>query len=472
MDPNLKDVLAELKKRKENPFKLEEFLFKEQLKFVNDKSRFKVAVTTRRAGKTVSCAADLVYTAVNNIDVICIYITLSRSNAKRIVWPELKKINRQFNLGGVFNSSELSVMFPSGSTIYCTGAADKSEIEKFRGLAIKKVYIDECQSFPSFIEELVNDIIGPALLDHAGTICAIGTPGPIPSGWFYTISRSSNWSLHTWGFWDNPHISQKAGMSHKEVFEQELKRRGVTADHPSIQREWFGKWMLDTDSLVYHYDTKVNDYDELPPGKWNYILGVDLGYQDADALCLLAWNEDSPSTYLVEEIVTKHQGITELVNQIETLRMQYEINKIVVDTGGLGKKISEEISKRYRISVTPAEKVRKIEYIELLNDAMRTGALKAKSDSVFAQDCMKVEWDTDKSTPDKRVISRRFHSDICEAVLYAWRESYAYTHARKPKTVVYGSKEWQDEEIARMEAQAEEHFKNLENANKNDDFDW
>jgi hypothetical protein len=172
----------------------------------------------------------------------------------------------------------------------------------------------------------------------------------------------------------------------------------------------------------------------------------------------------------VEEIVTKHQGITELVNQIETLRMQYDISKIVVDTGGLGKKISEEISKRYKISVQPAEKVRKIEYIELLNDAMRSGKVKAKSDSQFAQDCMRVEWDLDKSTPDKRVISRRFHSDICEALLYAWRESYAYTHTAAPKLLKYGSKEWEMEEIARMEEQAEEYFKNLENANKNDDF--
>jgi hypothetical protein len=220
MKPNLEHVLTELKKRKEKPFKLEEFLFKEQLDFVADPSRFKVAVTTRRAGKTVSCAADLVYTAVNNLDVICIYITLSRSNAKRIVWPELKKINRQFNLGGVFNSSELSVTFPSGSTIYCTGAADKSEIEKFRGLAIKKVYIDECQSFPSFIEELVNDIIGPALLDHAGILCLIGTPGPIPSGYFFNCSRSNNWAHHSWAFWDNPFISKKAGMSHERVFEE------------------------------------------------------------------------------------------------------------------------------------------------------------------------------------------------------------------------------------------------------------
>jgi hypothetical protein len=472
MKPKIEHVLGEIQKRKTKPFRLEDFLFSEQLKFVSDSNRFKVAVTTRRAGKTVSCAADLVYTAINNRDVICVYITLSRSNAKRIVWPELKKINRQFKLGGVFNASELSATFPSGSTIYCTGAADKSEIEKFRGLAIKKVYIDECQSFPSFIEELVNDIIGPALLDHAGTLCLIGTPGPIPSGYFFNCSRSSNWSKHSWAFWDNPHISEKSGMSHQKVFEEELKRRGVSADHPSIQREWFGKWVLDADSLVYHYSSQINDYEELPIEKWNYILGVDLGYNDADAICLLAWSDKSPNTYLIEEVVTKHQGISELVQQIETLKMQYDITKIVVDTGGLGKKISEELSRRYRIAIQPAEKIRKIEYIELMNDALRTGRLKAKSDSRFAQDCMRVEWDLDRSTPDKKIISRRFHSDICEAVLYAWRESYSYSHTPEKKKAVYGTKEWELEEIARMEAEAEEFFKNQEEANKNNDFEW
>jgi hypothetical protein len=55
-------------------------------------------------------------------------------------------------------------------------------------------------------------------------------------------------------------------------------------------------------------------------------------------------------------------------------------------------------------------------------------------------------------------------------LLYAWRESYAYTHTAAPKLLKYGSKEWEMEEIARMEEQAEEYFKNLENANKNDDF--
>lgn len=463
-------VVEELQKRSSKPFRLEDYLFKEQLEFVQDSAPFKLAVTTRRAGKTVSCAADLIYSALETPESICLYITLSRINAKRIVWPELKRINRQFSLGIEFNESELMAKIPNGSIIYCSGASDRTEIEKFRGLAIKRVYIDECQSFPSYIEDLINDVIAPALMDYSGSLCLIGTPGPIPSGFFYDCSRSLAWKQHNWSFWDNPFILKKSGKTHQEILDRELKRRGVTIDNPSIQREWFGKWVLDSDSLVYHYDGKKSSYEHLPNHSWTYILGIDLGFDDADALVVLAHSATSPTTYIVEEKITRHQGITELVEQIADFRKHYDISKVVVDTGGLGKKIGEEISRRYKIAIQPAEKQRKIEYIELLNDALRTGALKAKGNSVFASDCMKVEWDLDKSTPDKKVISKRFHSDICEAVLYAWRESYSFTYTPEKKRSSPGSKEWANEEQERMEEEALEHFQGQEDPLKG--FGW
>lgn len=461
-----KRILNELEKRSKEPFKLETYLFKQQLTFVQDPSPFKLAVTTRRAGKTVSCAADLVHSALTTPECVSLYITLSRSNAKRLVWPELKKINRQFKLSAVFNESELKVEFPNGAIIYCSGASDRTEIEKFRGLAIKTVYIDECQSFPNYIEELINDVLSPALMDYAGTLCLIGTPGPIPTGFFYDASRSSTWTQHNWTFWDNPYIVSKSGVSHKELFDRELKRRGVDESNPSIQREWFGRWMLDSDSLVYQYKAETNDYKTLPVAKYTFILGIDIGYEDADALAVLAWNDESKMTYLVEEVINRKQGLTDLVAQIEALRNKYDIAKIVMDAGGLGKKIAEEIIRRYKIPVEPAEKSRKNEYIELLNDALRTKGLMIRKESTFAQDSMKLEWDLDKSTPEKKVVSSRFHSDIADAVLYAWRCSYSFTY-EKPKPVqTYGTKAYWDEEAQRMEEAAEKFFKDLEESKK------
>jgi len=132
----------------------------------------------------------------------------------------------------------------------------------------------------------------------------------------------------------------------------------------------------------------------------------------------------------------------------------------------LGKKIAEEIIRRYRIPVLAAEKVRKVENIELMNDALRTGKLKAKGNSRFAEDCLKVEWDLDKSTPDKKVISKRFHSDICEAVLYAWREAMSFVYEKPKEIAKMGSPEWLEE----LEEKALDHFTKLANDENEDPF--
>lgn len=458
------------------PFTLDKFLFNKQLKFVEDPRPFKIAVCSRRSGKTVACAAHLVQTAISNKEVVCLYITLSRNNAKKLIWKEIEKINRLYKLGGIPDHTELSMSFPStGSVIYLSGAKDQSEIEKFRGLALKIVYIDECQSFKSYIEDLVDDILAPALMDYAGTLCLIGTPGAIPSGYFHHCAEVSEaWAKHGWTFFENPFIVEKSKKSHQELLERELKRRGVKAEDPSIQREFFGRWVLDSDSLWIHYDKELNNYTEVKPRtKYNYIMGIDLGYEDADAIAVIAWSEDDPVTYLVEEIVSKHQGMTELVEQIRTLQAKYDISKMVIDEGGLGKKLAEEMRRRHGIPVQAADKTRKMENVAFLNDSLRTGRFKAKGTSHFAQDSYLVEIDRNKSTPDRIKLSDKYHSDIIDAVLYAFKESPAFTYQAPPKLLKSGTREWAEAQENSMFEAAMDHFENQAAAEKvnSGDFD-
>jgi len=201
---NYKLAQQELERRKKpSKFILSAYLFDKQLAFVQDPSPFKIAVCSRRSGKTVSCAAHLIDTAINNKGVVCVYITLSRNNAKKIVWKELKELNRKYQLQGQVNQTELTLSFPNGSAIYLSGAKDVSEIEKFRGLAIKLCYIDEGQSFRAYLEALINDVIAPALMDYGGTLCLIGSPGAIPTGFFHSCaSPDSTWSKHSWTYFD------------------------------------------------------------------------------------------------------------------------------------------------------------------------------------------------------------------------------------------------------------------------------
>lgn len=463
-------------------FKLDDILFDKQLKFVQDPRPFKTAVCSRRAGKTVACAADLIDTALKYEGVTCLYITLARTNAQRLLWPELIKLNTKYKLKGVPDLVQLTLTFPNGSIVWCSGAKDASEIEKFRGHALKKVYIDECQSFRNHLKDLIDDVIIPALMDYDGSLCLIGTPGAVPAGYFAEVSGAIkrtrteedhetdsdfNWVDYHWTFFDNPHIALKSKKTHDQVLKRVLKMRGVTIDDPSIQREFFGKWVMDQDTLWIKYDPSKNHYAALPKVmKWNYLLGIDIGFNDADALAVLAWHENSKDIYLVEEIVTPRQDLTDLVENIRSIEAKYDITKMVIDAGGLGKKLAEELRRRHQIPVHYADKARKQENVAFLNAALRTGRFKAKTDSKFAQDTFLVEIDRDKSTQDKVKISDKYHSDIIDAVLYAFKESPAYAYVEPEPEPTYGSPEWQKKQQNSMFEAAMEHFAEQAEQNK------
>lgn len=462
--PSLLDVVADLQRRAASEFTLADICFPKQLDFVSDLAPFATACCSRRAGKTTGCAADLLAVALEHPGTAGLYVTVARTTAKQIMWPVLKQLARDYKVVSTVNETTLQLTLSNGSIIICAGAKDLREIDKLRGQPFKRAYIDEAQNFrTSLLKILIDDVLEPALMDYGGDLRVIGTPGAVPAGMFWELCNAEGWSHHAWTFFDNPHIASKSGKTHMQTLERVLKRRGVPITDPSIQREYFGKWVSDLQSLVLHYTPTLNGFGPLPviAGKWHCVLGVDLGWKDADALAVLAWYEGSRTVWLVDEVVTSKQTITELAAQIETLRSKWDISKIVVDTGGLGKKVAEEIQKRFGIPLTAADKTRKMENLTLLNDTLRRGDLKSDPDGQFAHDCMLVEWDYDKSSPERLVVSKRYHSDIMDAVLYAWKETPAYAWREPEAKPKPGTKEANDQFQAELERLAEEHFQRL-----------
>jgi hypothetical protein len=440
-------------------FDLSAILFERQLPFGTETARQVTAVCTRRAGKSYACAAKLIDVARKKPGCVALYITLSRINAKRLVWGIVKELAERHKLGAKVSEAELCLELTNGSRIYLSGAADESEVEKFRGLALGLCIVDEAQSFPAYLAKLVDEVIAPALMDFAGQLFLVGTPGPVPVGYFHDCSVSPTWAHHSWSVVDNPWIAKKSGFTPQALLAQELERRGVTVDDASIQREWFGRWVLDANALVFRFDPARNGRSERRAWQ-HYVIGVDLGFDDADAIAVLGWRDDSPEIDLVEEWVGAKQSITALMVRVKSAYDRYQPLAVVADTGGLGKKIAEEITQRTQVPIEAAEKERKLEHIELLNDAMRTSRFFAPPNSRFADDCMRVEWD--RSNPEKPKISERFHSDIADAVLYAWRRALAWAfvepRASSPKI---NTPEW-FEQYEQLRQQTEEAEMELE----------
>lgn len=474
-----KKVLQELQKRSKEQnkdkinFDLSKFCFDTQLKFVSDKSRFKTAVCSRRAGKTVGIAADLVYTCLKNSRVNCLYITLNRRTAHAIIWQDLKSILEDYEIDCKLNETTLTIEFSNKSKIYVAGAKDQTEVEKFRGWKLKKVYIDEAQSFRPYIKYFIDDVLLPALRDHRGSLAITGTPGPILAGPFYEYSHSSGWSHHKWTAFDNPYMHSPPERDLEETLKEERAMKGIDEHDPGYIRETYGEWVEDENSLVFKYNKSLNNYEEIPKGSVRYVVGVDIGYEDSDAIAVLAYHEQHKRVYLVDEIIQNKQTISMLVDQVKFIRDKYDPVKIVMDAGALGKKIQEEILQRHSLHMDAAEKHRKVEFIELLNDDLRTEKLFAKKDSRFAEDCMLVQWDLESryKNPENPKISDAYHSDITDAVLYAWRECKHFGSEKPEKSPHKDSKEYMKKYWEEKAAQIEKR-KNQEWWEQYDDDDY
>ncbi len=438
----------------------------EQLRAVISKAKRKVLRCGRRAGKTTAVAIALLMCGLEEPVVPLLYVTLTRENAKEILWNELCSINKEYGLGGVEHLSRLTMTMPNGCEIQLRGAHTPREIAKYRGKKFKMAVIDEAQSFPDrVLVPLIKDVIGPTLLDYGGDLWLVGTPVPLKRGYFYENyagKMAAEREQHRWTIRENFKLpARMAGRDIEEILADVRKEYGWTEDDPTYRREYLGEDVEDPDALLYQFAAERNTYQELPTGAWTYVFGIDIGHDDSDAIAVLGWVANTPTVYLVDEFVRDKQDITDLANKLHELLPIYKPVSMSIDQGGLGKKIAEELRRRRQLSVVPADKAQKGGYIKLLNADLRKGKILARPGSRFGEDCGVVRKDPEAwargELKELDASKGGFHSDICDAVLYGWRACRAYFET-PPKT-----------EKDRM---SEQHRKMAEAMDRNKNVPW
>ncbi len=426
--------------------------FDKQYQFVTDQDRFKTFDKSRRAGGTMGLAGLLCHFASTIPDINLAYVTLDRGTAERIIWNELLKINRDHDLYAKPNQQKLWITFPNGSMVYLAGIKDRNELNKLRGKAYYLAAIDECQSFrESLMKELIDDVLEASLIDYGGRLILVGTPNAACAGYFYEACRSDAWKHFHWIMDDNPWISFKSGMGVEEIRRQHLERKGITADDPTYRREWCGEWVRDEHALTFKYLEGRNDYAQLPDDQeWRYVLGADIGWHDADAICIWAFSRDLPNLYLVHAESGSHQDITQFADRIKDLNARYgSFVSQVIDTGGLGKKVTEELRNRHKINFEAADKTQKHAFIKLMNADFLSGLIKAKKGLSVVEDWRINQWNTDKDPP---IEDERFNWDMCDAALYAWREAKHWAYRPESPKPKEGTKAWVDDEWKKLAA--------------------
>src|SRR5262249_2230472 len=148
--------------------------------------------------------------AISTPEIACLYISATRQSAKKMAWGPLLTLNREYQLGGVPNYSELSMRFPNGSVVYVLGIDTEKDADKARGIPrLALAIIDESQRYrANILAYLIRDVLRPGTLD-AGivtnrAIWLMGTPNPLGKvGVLWERLNNPGSSTHTFTVYDN-----------------------------------------------------------------------------------------------------------------------------------------------------------------------------------------------------------------------------------------------------------------------------
>lgn len=422
-------------------------LFDEQRRAFHDESRWLALPGGRQGGKTDLCEKMLLATAAERERVEVFYVSTSIKRARATVWDELVEFNRAMGLGGKpFHGGTPSIHFPHQRTrLTVTGVENKRMADDLRGRKRVALYVlDECQDWPEeLLRYFFEKVVYPSLTAVAGRVVCAGTGGAPRGFWHEVAETSPTWIRHVFTPLTNPHLHPGEARA---LIDKAMRDRGVDETDPSIQREFFARFMSDMTRQIFPWDEKRNGYraEDLPGGNWQHVVCADIGTVDATAVLALGWTDADPRLWVISRAAKRGLGATgqlQLIRRMET-RFERTHAGTVVDPGGGGAGLIVDLQGGPdEMGAEGAEKMGKAAACLLMRDALRTGMLmlplddeevREPGDEGLIANLQKPEWD-----PDNIGKAIRGHMpDDVDALLYGFRKARAlnwYSAPPEPK---------------------------------------
>jgi hypothetical protein len=477
-----------------------------QADVVIDNNYYCSACCPRRSGKTYCAVCAALITGESKPYAITLVISLNLKQLKKLYWDGgpsgIHALNRKYNVGLEFNSTDLKWTHSNGSIGYLMGTDKPEQVEQFLGMEADLYIIDECKSFaPGVLEDLLENKIEPQRSSRKGKILMIGTPGSILTGPFYKATcpeavddegrpylvpykkkdpygRATRdlWSFHSWTLQDN--------KAKDHQWDDALRRKANKKwadDEPTWLREYLGKWALSSDGLVSRYllDKSSGKATWLPArtetnptglpedrGPWRLVAGLDLGFESDTALVVAAYSQTYKELRHVFDVSFPHllpDDVGELV--ISTQRELGKFEKIFVDHGNQGgSMILNMLIQKYGLPAEKSIKRDKYDGIELQNSSFARGEIKIIEGTELEAQLSSVQWNLDSDSKanlakhGKLEIDRKCKKDVFDAFLYLYRGSMHH-FAREndlPVLPAYGTtdwvKQWEETELKKYRA--------------------
>lgn len=382
---------------------------------------------------------------------------LHATDARAAIWkqtvPTLARLKGLVN-GVHYTTNEqfMEIHLENGSVVFCEGLDDPERVEKILGREYVGIYINEAQDVPWPTVVKVRTRLSQKVPGRPSLFVADLNPTTVAHWtyklWFRGVHPETMRALGD-GSGSYAKVQLNPADNEANIDPDYIRRELQTLVGPARDRFYLGQYSRQDDLQVfsppaYYTDAEFHEWIGSRYADLRFIGGLDLGFQDADAFCLLAYMEGRADTWLIYESKARRAELSETAQAIErgfswiathvpvmgtdprSTRVECDHGTIRYGTEGEKKKSWSELSRLYGFNTHQALKRDKALGVEILKADIDSGRLHIRAGGPTADECEQTIWTREEDGTIVRLINDDpdkggYHPDILMAVLYAHR---------------------------------------------------
>ena len=309
----------------------------------NPKYRFVSAAVSRRQGKTY--IANIIGQLVSLVPGSNILIMSPNYALSQISFDLQRNLIKHFDLEVTKdNAKDKVIEISNGSTIRMGSV---NQVDSCVGRSYDLIIFDEAALADG--KDAFNVALRPTLDKENSKALFISTPRG-RNNWFSEFFYRGftddfpEWCSIRATYRDNPRMSESdIAEARKSMSEAEFKQE-YEADFNTYEGQI---WKFD-------FESQVKDLSQLDTSRMDVFAGLDVGYKDPTALCVIAYDWDEEKYYLVDEYLNAERTTEQHAVEIQKLIDRWDIDYIYIDSAAQQTRF--DLAQNYDISTINAKK--------------------------------------------------------------------------------------------------------------------
>ena len=309
----------------------------------NPKYRFVSAAVSRRQGKTY--IANIIGQLVSLVPGSNILIMSPNYSLSQISFDLQRNLIKHFDLEVTKdNAKDKVIEISNGSTVRMGSI---NQVDSCVGRSYDLIIFDEAALADG--KDAFNVALRPTLDKDNSKAIFISTPRG-RNNWFSEFfyrgfsDEFPEWCSIRATYKDNPRMSETdIAEARKSMSEAEF-RQEYEADFNTYEGQIW----------KFNFETQVKDFSQLDTSKMDVFAGLDVGYKDPTAMCVIAYDWDKEQYYLLDEYFDAERTTEQHAAQIQSLIDRWDIDYIYIDSAAQQTRF--DLAQNYDISTINAKK--------------------------------------------------------------------------------------------------------------------